>query len=71
MIMQSNVISVAETWLQPNDNITLNGFIGTQINVGDGKGLATFIQENHGVKWETFSNELTSAIFMSTTVIGM
>ena len=67
LAMKSNVISLAETWLKPNDDITLDGYGGVQINVGDGKGLATFIQEHHEVEWQTFSNEKTSAIMMSTS----
>ena len=67
LVMKSNVISLAETWLKPSDDVTLDGYNGVQINVGDGKGLATFIQEDHAVEWQTFSNEKSSAILMSTS----
>ena len=66
MLMKSNALGLAETWLDPEDTIAIDGFYGSQINVGPGKGLASFIQNNQHAKWTSFYNEKCSAMLMET-----
>ena len=68
MFMQSDVVSLGETWLQPDDLVSFEdeGFVGSQVNVGDGKGIMAFAKIQHNANTTTYFCESFSAIYMET-----
>ena len=67
----SNIISFGETWLNPNDDVQLDGFRGTQENIGRGKGLSAFIKLDINLNWEKISHDTFSVIFMRTEILDV
>ena len=74
-IMKSDVISLAETWLQPDEVVSFEeeGFSGVQLNIGNGKGIMAFtkMQDYDSENIRTMSCENFSAIFMKTELADL
>ena len=66
--MRSDVFSLGETWLQPDDFVSFEdeNFSGSQVNVGDGKGIMAFAKIKHNANTTTYFCETFSAIYMET-----
>ena len=66
--MRSDVFSLGETWLQPDDSVSFEdeNFLGSQVNVGDGKGIMAFAKIKHNANTTTYFCETFSAIYMET-----
>ena len=49
LFMKSDVISLGETWLHPNEHVSFeeDGYEGSQVNIGDGKGVMAFAKREH------------------------
>ena len=45
-VPKSDVICFQETWLEPNQEIKLDGFNSQFVSLGRGKGIATYFKEN-------------------------
>ena len=45
-LMQSSIIALSETWLQPNDILTIDGFKTHTNSIGQGKGLAVYFKDD-------------------------
>lgn len=70
LLMKSNAVCLAETWLHANDVVELDGYQNCLVNGGDGKGLAAFSQLESN-EWQRFSNEKISAILMVTEKVNV
>ena len=68
LFMRSDVVSLGETWLQPDESVSFEdeGFVGSQVNVGDGKGIMAFAKIQHNANTTTYFCESFSAIYMET-----
>ena len=64
MLMKSDAIALAETWLHETDVVQLDGYQEFLLNGGDGKGLATYIKKEINQNWQSLKNDKTSAVFM-------
>ena len=68
LFMKSDVISLGETWLQTNEHVSFeeDGFEGSEVNIGDGKGVMAFSKLEHFVRSTTSSSDTFSAVFLET-----
>ena len=64
ILMKSNAIALAETWLAESENVQLDGYEECLLNGGNGKGIAAYIENGCNPTWQRFSNDKTSAILM-------
>ena len=73
MLMRSDVLSLGETWLTENETAPLEdqGFRGIYANVGNGKGLATFIRKSHDIISDSFTDDTISATLIKTESIDI
>ena len=73
LFMKSDVFSLGETWLHPgqNESFAEYGFEGSQVNIGDGKGVMAFAKQQHFVRSILSSSDTFSAILMETENIDM
>ena len=70
-LMKSDVISFGETWLNPDQTISFDGYHGDQVNIGDGKGVSTFIKGHFQANWKKISNDKFSGILMETDEVNV
>ena len=73
LFMKSDVFSLGETWLHPgqNESFAKYGFEGSQVNIGDGKGVMAFAKHQHFVKSISSSSDTFSAIMLETENIDI
>ena len=72
LLMKSDVLSLGETWLHPTENFPVpDGYEGSQVNIGDGKGVMAFAKQQHFVRSILSSSDTFSAILMETENIDM
>ena len=70
-LMKSDVILFGETWLNPDQTISFNGYHGDQVNIGDGKGVSTLIKNHFHATWKKVSNDKFSGILMETKSVNI
>ena len=46
ILMKSDVFALGETWLQPGQHVEFEDFVGSEIIVGNGKGLSAFVKSD-------------------------
>ena len=49
-LMSSTMLGIGETWLEPGSSVELPSFHGTFLNIGRGKGLATFCKSPNNIQ---------------------
>ena len=64
-----DVLSFGETSLNPDNLVEMSGYYGCQINSGKGKGLATYVKDEHAVRFKTFSDEKFSATLIDSNYL--
>ena len=66
LIMSSDIMSFGETWLEPNEKIEMDGFKAEFVNIGRGKGTATFSRMNMVSQPVKLRSEFFTAILTQT-----
>ena len=66
VMMKSDIFALGETWLQPGQHVDFEGFIGSEIVVGNGKGLSAFVKSDldDELTFENYQSEKFSAILV-------
>ena len=67
ILMESDIITLGETWLKPADTVTISGFETIEVKTAEGgKGLSTFVKSGNQITFHKFLNERFSAILIQT-----
>ena len=67
ILMESDIITLGETWLKPSDTVTISGYDAIEVKTEErGKGLSTFVKSRNLFTFQKFLNQKFSAILIQT-----
>ena len=64
-LMQSNILGLGETWLEPVETVQLDGYQSFFANYGRGKGVAVYSKENTVCEPQVIANDSLSMIIFT------
>ena len=73
-LLMADIIHLAETWLQPSTqctDISIEGYKTFLINIGDGKGIATFIKKSSIIHVQDIAEPLLQITVFKTTLLDI